>query len=122
MSLAFAKLSVILIRVAIVIASLGVWFWTQRLLSRRIAAPSAGGAIGDGIHRLTAKLHRGLLDHPRRANALLIASSLVIDAVGIWMLATSILGPTMQPFLGLMMLFALRQVCQAFCASRPRKE
>jgi hypothetical protein len=117
--IAIAKLSVLLSRVAIVVASLGLWFWTQALLSRRVAVPSAEGAIGDGIHRLTATLHRGLVEHPRRANALLISSSLVIDAVGIWMLATSIFGPTIQPFLGLMMLFALRQICQAFCALPP---
>jgi hypothetical protein len=117
--LAVAKLPIILIRVAIVVSSLGLWFWTQALLSKRISAPSAGGTIGDGIHRLTATLNRHLLEHPRHANALLISSSLVIDAVGIWMLATSILGPTIQPFLGLMMLFALRQICQAFCALPP---
>lgn len=117
--IAIAKLSVILIRVAIVIASLGMWFWSQALLSRRIAAPSAGGAIGDGIHRLTAKWNRALLQNRKRADRLLIASSMVIDAVGIWMLATSVLGPTMQPFLGLMMLFGLRQICQAFCALPP---
>jgi hypothetical protein len=117
--IAIAKLSVVLSRLGIVIASLGLWFWTQALLSRRVAAPSAGGTIGDGIHRLTARLHRALVEHPRRANALLISSSLVIDAVGIWMLATSILGATIQPFLGLMTLFAMRQICQAFCALPP---
>jgi hypothetical protein len=120
--IAIARTPVILIRIAVVIASLGLWFWTQALLSRRVTAPSTAGgsgAIGDGIHRLTAKLNRDLQLNVRRANALLISSSLVIDAVGLWMIAISILGPTIQPFLGLMMLFALRQLCQAFCALPP---
>jgi hypothetical protein len=119
---AIARLPVILIRIGLVILSLGLWFWTQALLSKRIAAPSASGApggIGDGIHRMTAKLNRDLHLFPRRANALLISSSLVIDLLGLWMIAISILGPTIQPFLGLMMLFALRQICQAFCALPP---
>jgi PAP2 superfamily C-terminal len=120
--IAIARLPVILLRIGIVIVSLGLWFWTQALLSRRITGPSASegsGRIGDGIHRLTAKLNRDLQLHSRWANALLISSSLVIDVLGLWMIAISILGPTIQPFLGLMMLFALRQLCQAFCALPP---
>lgn len=119
---AITRLPVILLRIGIVIVSLGLWFWTQALLSRRISAPSASGgngAIGDGIHRMTAKLNRHLELNPPRANVLLISSSLVIDTLGLWMIAVSIFGPTIQPFLGLMMLFALRQVCQAFCALPP---
>jgi hypothetical protein len=110
---------IIVCRVGIIAASLGLWFWTQWLLSRRKAPASAGGAIFDGVHRLTAGLHKKLIDHPRRADALLIVSSLVIDLLGLWMLATAIFGPTIEPFLGLIMLFALRQICQAVCALPP---
>ncbi len=53
--------------------------------------------------------------HPGYADALLIASSAVIDALGIWLIAASIFGSTMRPFVGLLILFGLRQVSQALC-------
>jgi len=46
----------------------------------------------------------------------LIVSSLLIDLLGIFVVARGVLGPSVRPFLGLLMLFALRQVCQALCA------
>jgi len=108
-------------RVIVIAISLGLWFWTQRLLALR--PPDAGGpddgAISDGIHRLTARINKRLLDNPRRANILLISSSLVIDLLGFYLLGSAIFGPTIQPFLGLLMLFALRQICQAFCPLPP---
>jgi hypothetical protein len=101
--------------------SLALWFWTQRLLADR--APGAmgegDGPILDGIHHFTARINRNLLARPGSANALLISSSLVIDLLGFYLLLTSIFGPTIQPFLGLLMLFALRQICQAFCPLPP---
>ncbi len=109
------------VRVAVIAVSLGLWYWTQWLLARRQPATNGpdAGAIHDGIHQLTAPINRRLLDHPRRADALLISSSLVIDLLGFYLLASAILGPTIQPFLGLLMLFALRQFCQAFCPLPP---
>jgi hypothetical protein len=107
-------------RVIAIVVSLGLWFWTQWLLSRR--KPSAeqdGGAICDGIHQLTAPINRRLLDHPREANTLLISSSLVIDLLGLYLLGSAIFGPTIEPFLGLLILFALRQISQAFCPLPP---
>jgi len=112
---------IIIARVLFIAISLGLWFWTQRLLARRM--PAAGGpddgVICDGIHRLTARFNRRLLDYPGRANILLISSSLVIDLLGFYLLGSAIFGPTIQPFLGLLMLFALRQLCQAFCPLPP---
>jgi hypothetical protein len=109
------------IRILVIAASLALWYLTQWALSRR--APAAGGSdsgqIFDGIHALTAPINRRLQDHPRRADALLIASSLVIDLLGFYLLASAILGPSIQPFLGLLILFALRQICQAFCPLPP---
>ena len=109
-------------RVLAMAASLGLWFWTQALLSRRNPAadlPEAGGPISDGIHRLTARTNRKLHEHPRVADGLLIGSSLVIDLLGLYILGTSICGPTIGPFLGLQILFALRQLCQLFCPLPP---
>jgi hypothetical protein len=108
------------IRVAVIIVSLALWYWTQWLISRRApAAISAESTICDGVHQLSSRINRRLLDNPREANTLLISSSLVIDALGIYLLASSIFGPTIEPFLGLLILFALRQACQMFCPLPP---
>jgi hypothetical protein len=120
--LAIAKM-VGALRVLAIVISLGVWHWTQKLLARRNPsadiAPDAPLTISDGIHRLTARVNQRLLDNPRRANALLIASSLVIDLLGFYLLAAAIFGSTIAPFLGLFMVFGLRQICQAFCPLPP---
>jgi hypothetical protein len=118
--LGMVHLSVIVARVVAVAASLGLWIWTQALLGRR-TAPTIGadGAICDGIHQLTARIHARLLKYPERADALLISSSLVIDLLGFYVLGLAIFGRTIEPFLGLFILFALRQFCQAFCPLPP---
>jgi hypothetical protein len=113
--------SLAMVRIAAIVVSLGLWFWTQRLLAKRNpsgASFTAGGAICDGIHNLTAPIHKHLLENPRHANALLASSSFVIDLFGFYLLASAILGFSFQPFLGLLMLFALRQFCQMLCPLR----
>jgi hypothetical protein len=67
-------------------------------------------------------MHQYLLDHPRTANGLLITSSAFIDLFALFLLARAIFGPTFRPFIGLLMLFALRQICQALCALPPPEE
>jgi hypothetical protein len=104
------------VRLGLVIAGLAGWFWTQRLIGQR-AWPA--GNIGDGVHQLTAPLNRYLHEHPRAADALLVTTSAIIDALGIFILARSIFGPTVRPFLGLLILYALRQICQGLCALPP---
>ncbi len=107
-----------LCRVVVIVISLALWFWTQKLLSRRnptAADAPIAAALSDGMHRLTARHNERLRKNPWRARALLISSSLVIDLLGLYLLGSAILGPTFQPFVGLLMVFALRQVCQAFC-------
>jgi len=102
-----------LLRALLIAASLAAWFWTQSLIGKR-AFPE--GRIGDGLLDLTAVLHRYLLEHPAWADRLLIASSALIDLLGIFLVALSIFGPSLRPFLGLLILFALRQLCQGVCA------
>jgi len=103
-------------RLGLVVAGLAGWFWTQRLIGRR-AWPV--GRIGDGLHEWTRPLNRFLGDHPAAANALLILTSAVIDALGMFLLGWAILGPSFRPFLGLLILFVLRQLCQGLCALPP---
>ena len=101
-----------LIRLALIGVALAGWFWTQHLLARRLVA----AGIRDRVHEWTAPWHAWLLAHPRATNALLIATSAVIDLIGIYLLAMAIFGPTFRPFIALLVLFALRQACQVVCA------
>jgi hypothetical protein len=114
---------IILIRTLAIVISLGLWQLTQKRLARRnvITDCPDGMTLTDGIHQLTARLNQALIDNPKAANTLLILSSLVIDLLGFYLLISAIFGKTIEPFLGLFMVFALRQICQAFCPLPPPK-
>jgi len=98
-----------MLRALVVGAAIGGWFLTQSLISKR--TPPSGG-IDDGMHQLTAPLHDYLVAHTTAANVLMIISSEFIDALAIFVLIRAIFGPTIRPFVGLFMLFCLRQFCQ----------
>ncbi|MFI5092317.1 MAG: phosphatase PAP2-related protein [Candidatus Acidiferrales bacterium] len=100
-------------RVVITALALGIWFWTQSLIARR-AAPASG--VGDALHTLTAGLNSYFYHSPFAANALLIFSSALIDGLGLFLLARWLFGPSVRPFLGLVLLLGLRQIMQAICA------
>src|SRR3989454_8972168 len=103
-------------RAALVAVGLGLWFWTQRLIGAR-PFPSRG--IGDAVHDWTEPWNRWLNAHPRGANALLIVSSVVIALLVFFLLGAAIFGLTFRPFVGLLLLYALRQLCQGLCAFAP---
>jgi hypothetical protein len=104
------------LRLALVLVGLASWYGTQALLKHR---PTGTGVIGDRLHALTARAFAFLSAHPAWANRLLAVSSLGIDALGVFVLTQSIVGPSVRPFLGLFLLFSLRQLCQALCALPP---
>jgi hypothetical protein len=104
------------VRAIFVALALVAWFWTQSLIGSRAFPP---GVIGDGMHTALAPVHQYLFTHDGPANLLLIVSSALIDALGIFLLASGVFGPTLRPFLGLVVLLGLRQVCQALCALPP---
>lgn len=93
--------------------ALGVWFWTQSLIAQR-AAPAAG--VGDALHTMTAGLNSYFFHSPAAANVLLILSSALIDGLGLFLLGRWLFGPSVRPFLGLVLLLGLRQILQAICA------
>ncbi len=108
-------MSALVLRMAIVAVAIGLWFWTQRL----IASKMGGGArIGDGVHWLTRRLNRYFLRNPKSADRALIVSSFFIDAMGISLIAMAIFGRTFAPFLGVLIVFGLRQVSQ-LCVTLP---
>src|SRR5262245_23501483 len=105
------------LRVLFIVVGLIAWFWTQSLIGARTLPE--GVAIDDGIHNLLSGPNQYLRDNPKAADALLICSSAIIDSLGLFMLAVSIFGKTVRPFLGLLLLFGMRQICQALCALTP---
>lgn len=104
------------LRLALVATGLGVWFYTQRLIGSRAAGDTP---IGDGLLDLTAGINRRLAERPGLTDRLLIASSLGIDLCGLFLLIQGVFGPTLRPFLGLLLVFGARQVCQKLCALKP---
>ncbi len=100
------------VRVGFVAGAIVLWFWTQRLVSQK-AEPGAG--VGDRLHDWSAPLHAWLMATPTAANFTLIVTSALVDAFGLYVFYLSIFGPTLQPFVALLILFGLRQICQATC-------
>ncbi len=100
------------VRVGFVALALVAWFWTQRLISAK--APANHG-VGDRLHDWSAPLHAWLTVHTRTANLTLILTSALIDLFGLYLLASGVFGPTVQPFIAILILFVMRQACQAVC-------
>src|SRR2546425_247863 len=84
---------------------LALWFWTQSLIGAR-TAPASG--IGDALHNLTAGLNAYFAQDSRAANALLVVSSALIDALGLFLLGRWLSGGSVRPFLGLFLLMTIR--------------
>jgi hypothetical protein len=106
---------VIAIRVGLVVAGIALWFWSQAILGKRVPKVSNEVPLTDGIHLLTARIHKRYATNLAAGNRLLIASSLVIDLLGAYLLGCAIFGESIRPYLGLVMVFALRQICQMLC-------
>ena len=106
----------ILPRIAAIAVALVIWFWTQKLIA---AKSEEARGIGDWIHRLTAGWHRYFTTHEWAADRLLIASSLGIDLLGLALIGISVFGHTFAPFIAILIVFSLRQLCQLCCTLPP---
>jgi len=95
---------------------LALWFWTQSLIGAR-TAPTSG--VGDALHNLSAGANSYFAQNTGAANVLLIVSSALIDALGLFLLGRWLFGGSIRPFLGLFLLMTLRQLMQAICALPP---
>lgn len=105
-------LPVVLLRIGVIVVALGLWYWTQQLISRK-TMPHEG--VGDRLHDWTAPMNAWFWAHARAADLTLIVSSAFIDLFGVYLIGATIFGASFRPFLGLLMLFILRQVCQGLC-------
>lgn len=106
---------VIGVRTGLVVAGIVVWYWSQAVLGKRVPKVAHEVPLTDGIHVLTARFHHRYATNIAAGNRLLIASSLVIDLLGLYLLGAAIFGMSIRPYLGLVMVFALRQICQMLC-------
>jgi membrane-associated phospholipid phosphatase len=104
------------VRAGVVAGALVAWFWTQSLIGRK-SAPKEG--IGDVVHDLTARWHRYFSRHDRAANAALITGSIFIDLFGLCLIGAAIFGSTFAPFVAMLVVFGLRQICQGLCSLPP---
>lgn len=102
-----------IIRLLVTGAALSLWFWTQSLIGKHVL-PTSG--IGDQLLLWTAPINSYLYEHHRAANVLLTSSSAIIDLEGIFLLTLWIFGPSIRPFLGLLLVLGLRQLMQALVA------
>src|SRR5438105_2905548 len=100
----------LLLRLLVTGIVLALWFWTQSLIGAR-TAPRSG--IGDALHNLTAGLNSYFGQNSRAANTLLVVSSALIDALGLFLLGRWLFAGSVRPFLGLFLLMTLRQLMQA---------
>ena len=104
------------LRLGVVAGALVIWFWTQSLIGRKAVAKDG---LGDVVHDLTARWHRYLTANPRATNASLIISSLFIDLFGLVLIGAAIFGTTFAPFLAIIILFSMRQICQSLSTLPP---
>lgn len=104
------------VRAGLVGGGLVAWFWTQSLIGKR-AFPE--GRIGDALLDWTAPANRTLHAKPKVADRLLIVTSGLIDLLGLFLIYQAIFGTSVRPFVGLLILFGLRQLCQGLCALPP---
>lgn len=109
-------MSPVVLRMAVIAGALVVWFWTQKLIARNALVASG---VGDGIHRLTADWHHHFATNRRSADSALVVSSFFIDVLGLSLIAMSVFGKSFAPFLGMLIVFSMRQLCQLCCTLPP---
>lgn len=106
-------------RLCIVLVALFGWFLSQSYLGSRLPVQGelqtfASTVLTDGDFLLSTT--RGVNDyfhaHAGAVNVLLIVSSAFIDLLGLFIFVRTILGPTIRPFVGLFIVFVLRQIAQ----------
>ena len=99
------------VRFVLVVIGLVAWFATQSMIGAR----TYNGTLEDGVLEVLTPLHTYLMTHAAAKNGLLIVSSALIDGLAVFMFLRAIFGPTIRPFLGLLIVFGLRQLFQAIC-------
>lgn len=103
------------LRLPFIIIGVALWIWSQHEIGKRTPV-LASEPIGDVALDILKGSNDYLHDNSVAADALLICSTVVIDALAVFLLAVSVFGKTLRPFVGLLLLFGMRQICQLLCA------
>lgn len=100
------------IKLAATIIGIAIWYYTQKKLGEKHQKQNQNEIV-DSVHLWTATLNKKLHQNPAVSRALLISSSLVVDALGFFLLYQALFSKTVRPLLGLFIVFGLRQINQA---------
>jgi hypothetical protein len=100
-----------LVNAGFVIVAIWLWFWSQRKIASKPPPPVEVG-VGDRLFTWGTPINHWYHEHPRAADATLLITSLFIDILAIYMFATTIVGNTVRPFLAVLIVFAMRQLCE----------
>lgn len=100
----------LVLRVFITIVAALLWFSSQSLLGSR--TPQTSG-MDDALHDWTGPINTYLHQSPRVADSLLIASTALVDAFGLFLIGSWLFVRSVRPFLGLAILLTIRQGIQA---------
>jgi hypothetical protein len=102
----------ILVRMGIVLSGFLLWHLSQKFIANSFKEEDL---LVDRVHIWTKDWNLFIHSHLNVARAVLIASSVMIDLVTLWVIWISLTGPSFVPFFGLMILFAYRQLSQVLC-------
>jgi hypothetical protein len=100
-----------LVNLAFVVFMIWFWFWSQAKIASKPPPPVEVG-VGDRLFAWGTPINDWYHAHPRAADATLLVTSMFIDVLAIYMFATSIFGDTVRPLLAVLVVFAMRQLCQ----------
>jgi hypothetical protein len=100
----------ILIKVILIILAMGFWHFTQKLLAKQHS--NANEEIFDLIHQWTDRINLSLYNSPKASRYLLLSSSFIIDICVLFLFTYAFVGPSIEPLIGLILIFTLRQMNQ----------
>ena len=75
--------------------------------------------MADTLHERTTPVNLYLHSNPRAADALLVTSSALVDAFGLFLIGSWLFGRSVRQFLGLAILLVIRQLVQALTELPP---
>lgn len=94
----------------LVIIAIYLWFKAQKFIGKK-NAPSFNN-FSDYLHIWSTPINEWLNNNLKATNMLLIVTSFIIDVTALFLLGSAIFGSTLQPFLALVIIMALRFICQ----------
>jgi hypothetical protein len=96
------------IRLAIIALALSVCEWSEMVVGKRIHPNS----LVDYMHEFFTPVNAMLHANPHLANVTLAAITLVVDIAGISLIMLAIFGKSIRPFIGICLLYGLRQTVE----------